>query len=88
MTESNDTKSITINVSNVNTANATAIAGVSMQVPSLLMRVLWFVLIGWYAGLVWISCAFLIGITIIGLPFAIAMLKYTTTAFWLGKVYL
>ncbi len=75
--------SISVNV--VNTA--TAIAGATaLNHPSLPMRILWFVVIGWAAGTAWLIVAGLIAITVIGIPFSIAMLRYVSTAYWLGKV--
>lgn len=81
----NSQPSISVNV--VNTATATASAGAAvMKRPSLFMRILWFCVIGWYAGAVWLTVMGLACITVIGFPFAVAMAKYLTTALWLGKV--
>ena len=74
-----------INVNVVNTATATA-HSTTLHHPSLPMRILWFCVLGWAAGLAWLFVAGLIALTIIGIPFALAMLKYLTTALWLGKV--
>ena len=43
--------------------------------PSLIGNVLWVVLVGWELALGHIVTAFLLGITIIGIPFAVANLK-------------
>ncbi len=85
MTEHNTTPPIMINVVNTATATATA-GGTALNHPSLFMRVLWFVLIGWAAGMVWAGAMAVFAITILGFPFAVAMAKYLTTALWLGKV--
>lgn len=74
-----------INVNVVNTATAIAGAG-TLNHPSLLMRILWFCVIGWAAGTAWLLTAGLIALTVIGIPFALAMLRYVSTAYWLGKV--
>jgi uncharacterized membrane protein YccF (DUF307 family) len=44
-------------------------------VPSLIGNVLWIVLVGWELALGHIVTAFLLAITIIGIPFAVANLK-------------
>jgi uncharacterized membrane protein YccF (DUF307 family) len=76
-----------ISVNVVNTATATATAGATaLNHPSLPMRILWFCVIGWLAGSAWLIVAGLIACTIIGIPFSIAMLRYVSTAYWLGKV--
>lgn len=41
--------------------------------PGLLVRGLWFVCFGWYAGFVWITMAAILNSTIIGLPLGITM---------------
>ncbi len=74
-----------INVNVVNTATATA-GATALNHPSLPMRILWFCLIGWAAGTAWLIMAGLIALTVIGIPFSVAMLRYVSTAYWLGKV--
>ncbi|PSQ50313.1 hypothetical protein BRD15_01970 [Halobacteriales archaeon SW_6_65_15] len=41
--------------------------------PSLVLRAFYFVLVGWWASLVWMGLAYLISLTIVGLPVAIWM---------------
>ena len=86
MSEERVSEQPSINVNVVNSATATATAGGMANHPSLPMRVLWFLIIGWAAGTAWLLAAGLIAITIIGIPFALAMLRYVGTAYWLGKV--
>ena len=43
--------------------------------PNILLRTLYFVLIGWWAGALWALAAILCCITIIGLPVGLAMLN-------------
>jgi len=47
---------------------------VSTRQPSWLLRALYFVLIGWWLSLLWAAAAWLLCITIIGLPLGILML--------------
>jgi uncharacterized membrane protein YccF (DUF307 family) len=42
---------------------------------SLLLRAIYFVLIGWWAALLWMTVAYLICLTIIGIPIGIMMLN-------------
>ena len=41
------------------------------------IRGLWFVLIGWWASAIWMGLAWLIQLTIIGLPLALLMFNRT-----------
>ena len=83
---SDGTPSIAINIANTATATANASGGAALSHPSLFMRILWFCVIGWYAGAIWLGVMALFAITIIGFPFAVAQGRYLTTALWLGKV--
>ena len=74
-----------ISVNVVNSATATAGAS-ALNHPSLPMRILWFVVIGWAAGSAWLLAAGLIALSVIGIPFSLAMLRYVSTAYYLGKV--
>ena len=40
-----------------------------------ILRVLWFFLIGWHVTLYWIVAAWLLNLTIIGMPFGLFMLN-------------
>jgi hypothetical protein len=53
------------------------------QSPSMLIRVLWFCLIGWWAGFVWVGVALSLCTTFIGLPVGILMLVKTGKVFFL-----
>lgn len=41
--------------------------------PGCLVQLLWFIFIGWWAGLIWITIGFLLMVTIIGIPFGVVM---------------
>ncbi len=41
--------------------------------PGFLVRTLWFVLVGWWASILWAKVAFILAATVIGLPFAFWM---------------
>ena len=45
----------------------------SPQQRNLLVRAVWFVLIGWWASLLWMGIAYLLTVTIIGIPIAVWM---------------
>lgn len=45
--------------------------------PNILIRALWFLLIGWHITALWISIAWLFNITIIGLPIGLKMINWT-----------
>lgn len=45
--------------------------------PNIVVRALWFVLIGWWATGIWLSIAWLLNVTIIGIPLGIKMINYT-----------
>jgi uncharacterized membrane protein YccF (DUF307 family) len=39
------------------------------------LRAIWFVLVGWWAALIWMILAYLISLTLIGIPIAVMMLN-------------
>ena len=47
----------------------------SQSAPGLLVRVLWFIFIGWWLGLIWALLAWFFNLTIIGLPLGLAMIN-------------
>jgi Inner membrane component domain len=59
---------------NVNTARPTL---------GIIVRLLYFVFIGWYVGFVWMGAALAICCTIIGIPIGVLMLAKTKEAFFL-----
>ncbi|WP_135303473.1 YccF domain-containing protein [Haloarcula amylovorans] len=43
--------------------------------PSLFVRALWFLLVGWWATGIWLSVAWLLNVTIIGIPLGIWLIN-------------
>ena len=43
--------------------------------PSLLVRAIWFVFVGWWLTGLWLSVAWLLNVTIIGIPLGIKMIN-------------
>jgi uncharacterized membrane protein YccF (DUF307 family) len=52
---------------------------------SLWLRAIWFVLVGWWAALIWMIVAYLISLTIIGIPIGIMMLNRLPEVFTLHR---
>ena len=48
---------------------------IQQQQPGLFVRALYFLFIGWWAGLIWLQIGYLLVLTIIGLPFGLLMLN-------------
>ena len=48
---------------------------VLQQDPGCLTQLLWFALIGWWAGELWMAAAWFLMVTIVGAPLAVAMLN-------------
>ena len=47
----------------------------SQQNPGCLVQLLWFVFIGWWAGQIWIAVAWLLMLTVVGIPLGVAMMN-------------
>ena len=47
----------------------------SQKNPGCLIQLLWFVFIGWWAGQLWIALAWLLMLTIVGIPLGVAMMN-------------
>lgn len=45
--------------------------------PNILIRAIWFLLVGWELTAVWLSIAWLLNISIIGLPIGLKMINWT-----------
>ncbi len=65
------------NIINVNMTPPQQIVNVNIQQqqPGLFVRALYFLFIGWWAGLIWLQIGYLLVLTIIGLPFGLLMLN-------------
>ena len=48
---------------------------VTQQNPGCLTQLLWFALIGWWAGQLWMAAAWFLMITIVGAPLGVAMMN-------------
>ena len=54
---------------------STVVVKRSKQNPGCLVQLLWFVFIGWWAGQIWIAVAWLLMLTVVGIPFGVAMMN-------------
>jgi uncharacterized membrane protein YccF (DUF307 family) len=54
--------------------NSVVVKG-SQQSPGCLVQLLWFAFIGWWAGQLWITVAWLLMVTIIGIPLGVMMMN-------------
>ena len=53
--------------------------------PSLLVRSVWFLLVGWWLTGLWLSAAWLLNVTIIGIPLGIKMINWVPYVLSLKK---
>jgi len=53
--------------------------------PSLLVRTVWFLLVGWWLTGIWLSIAWLLNVTIIGIPLGIKMINWVPYVLSLKK---
>jgi uncharacterized membrane protein YccF (DUF307 family) len=54
---------------------STVVVGDSKKNPGCLVQLLWFVFIGWWAGQLWIALAWLLMLSVVGIPFGVMMLN-------------
>lgn len=54
---------------------STVVVGDSKKNPGCLVQLLWFVFIGWWAGQLWIAFAWLLMLSVVGIPFGVMMLN-------------
>lgn len=59
----------------VEAGETTAVSYQGAKQRPLWLRAIWFVLVGWWAALIWMTVAYLISLTIIGIPIGIMMLN-------------
>ena len=55
------------------------IVNVQNNQPNLILRALWFIFIGWWAGLIWLHVAYVLCVSIIFLPIGLIMLNRLPT---------
>jgi len=55
----------------------TVISEQGRRQTSWLLRGIWFVLLGWWASAVWMALAWLVQLTVIGIPLALLMFNRT-----------
>ncbi len=51
------------------------VVNVSGKNPGCLVQLLWFLLVGWWAGELWIVVAWLLMLTVVGIPLAVKMMN-------------
>ena len=52
---------------------------------SAIIRIIWFLLVGWWLGLIWLSFGVISALTIVGFPLGIAMILTTWRVMTLKK---
>lgn len=54
---------------------STVVVNSGQRNPGCLVQILWFIFIGWWLGAIWITLAWLLMLTVIGIPVAVKMLN-------------
>lgn len=78
---------IIINVDNSNSNTAIATANVNVgaaavrQPRPFILRLLYFIVFGWWVGIIWVSIALALCLTFFGLPIGLMMLRRSVEAF-------
>lgn len=54
---------------------STVVVTGSNRNPGCLIQFLWFVLVGWWAGQIWIAVAWLLMLTVVGIPLGVMMMN-------------
>ncbi|MBI3890354.1 MAG: YccF domain-containing protein, partial [Candidatus Wallbacteria bacterium] len=60
---------------------------IATEQSGLLLRLLWFVLVGWWASLAWMIASYLLMLTIIGIPLGLMMVNRLPFVFSLHRGY-
>lgn len=66
-------KALTLKGSESSDVNRIEVGGSSSESPGLLVRGAYFVFVGWWASLLWTAVAYLLSVSVIGLPVGIKM---------------
>jgi len=72
---------VQVNVTSNTIVNNKLIFG--KQHPSAIVRILYFLIIGWWFGFIWLLFALLACVTVVGIPAGVLMLAKTPSAFFL-----
>lgn len=66
-------KALTLKASESSDVDSVEIGGSSGDSPSILIRGVYFILVGWWASAIWTSAAYLLCLSVIGLPLGVKM---------------
>lgn len=69
-------KALTLKEPDTSDVDTVEIGGSSSGSPNLLVRGAYFVLVGWWASGIWTALAYVLCVSVIGLPFGIKMFNY------------
>lgn len=69
-------KALTLKEPDSSDVNRIEVGKSSGNSPSLIVRGVYFVLIGWWASGIWTSIAYFLSLTVIGLPIGVKMFNY------------